>query len=266
MPVALVAGALTTVVDRAVRSWGLPGGRDRWSRTNHRGDEVTLLEGVAFVTGTTLTLALTDPAAAAVSLGAGVTGALDDLHPDAARKGLRGHLGALSRGEVSGGALKIVGLLGCGLLGALPGSRSRPLADTAVRAALVAGSANLANLLDLRPGRALKFALLTGIPLAVAGPPGPAGPPAAAAVAAAAVLLPADLRGVSMLGDTGANPVGALLGLSIGRTGTGGRLGQLAALGVVTVLTLASERVSFTRVIESTPVLRRLDAWGRPAR
>jgi hypothetical protein len=64
-----------------------------------------------------------------------------------------------------------------------------------------------------------------------------------------------------MLGDTGANSAGALLGAAlVERTGRGGRC---AALAVLTALTLASERVSFTRVIESTPGLRELDALGR---
>jgi hypothetical protein len=67
-----------------------------------------------------------------------------------------------------------------------------------------------------------------------------------------------------MLGDTGANAAGALLGTALlARTGRRGRLVSLAAL---VALTLASEKVSFTRVIESTPGLRELDAWGRPAR
>jgi hypothetical protein len=64
-----------------------------------------------------------------------------------------------------------------------------------------------------------------------------------------------------MLGDTGANSAGALLGTAlVQRTG---RRGRWAALAVLTALTLASEKVSFTRVIESTPGLRELDALGR---
>jgi UDP-N-acetylmuramyl pentapeptide phosphotransferase/UDP-N-acetylglucosamine-1-phosphate transferase len=67
-----------------------------------------------------------------------------------------------------------------------------------------------------------------------------------------------------MLGDTGANAAGALIGTAL--LGATGRRGRIVALVVLTGLTLASERVSFTQVIESTPVLRELDAWGRPAR
>ncbi|MGB4835784.1 MAG: hypothetical protein WBP28_06920, partial [Nostocoides sp.] len=78
---------------------------------------------------------------------------------------------------------------------------------------------------------------------------------------AALGALPADLARETMLGDTGANAAGALIGSAlVARTGLGGRAVALAAL---TALTLASERVSFTQVIESTPVLREIDGWGR---
>ena len=64
-----------------------------------------------------------------------------------------------------------------------------------------------------------------------------------------------------MLGDCGANAVGALLGLRLARLpGRSSRSGLLAA---VAALTLASEKVSFTRVIEATPGLRELDRLGR---
>src|SRR5690606_28364323 len=139
-----------------------------------------------------------------------------------------------------------------------PASRTRMVIDSILGGAAVAGCANLANLLDLRPGRALKAGLLAGTPLVLTGP---GSAPAAVALGAGAALLPDALRGTAMLGDTGADPWGAVLGLAlVERSGTTGRAGALA---VLTALTLASERIGFTRVIESTPGLRELDALGR---
>jgi len=64
-----------------------------------------------------------------------------------------------------------------------------------------------------------------------------------------------------MLGDCGANALGAVVGWTLAaHLGPRGRL--VAATGIVG-LTLASERVSFSRVIESNPALAFLDRWGR---
>jgi O-antigen ligase len=122
---------------------------------------------------------------------------------------------------------------------------------------VIAGTANLVNLLDLRPGRALKAGALIGAPLTL----GRGGGVAAGTLGASAALLPADLGEDIMLGDAGANALGALLGVAlVGKTGTTGRA---VALAVLAGLTAASERVSFTKVIQDTPWLRRLDELGR---
>jgi UDP-N-acetylmuramyl pentapeptide phosphotransferase/UDP-N-acetylglucosamine-1-phosphate transferase len=196
-----------------------------------------------------------------VAVAAGALGALDDLAGGASDKGLRGHLGALVRGEVTTGAVKILGLGVAGLLGAALADRqpsSRPgVLSTLVGGAVVAGAANAVNLFDLRPGRALKVTVAVGLPL-VGTVPG------AAAVGAALGVVRDDLRASAMLGDTGANAAGALVGLAfVERTGLAGRTAALIGLAA---LTLASERVSFTRVIEAHPLLRRVDEWGRGLR
>jgi UDP-N-acetylmuramyl pentapeptide phosphotransferase/UDP-N-acetylglucosamine-1-phosphate transferase len=88
------------------------------------------------------------------------------------------------------------------------------------------------------------------------------GVPVAAATAGAALgVLPEDLAERTMLGDTGANAAGALLGVAA--LVSARRRGRWALLAALVALTVASEKVSFTRVIDATPVLRELDAWGR---
>jgi UDP-N-acetylmuramyl pentapeptide phosphotransferase/UDP-N-acetylglucosamine-1-phosphate transferase len=230
---------------------------------------VTLFEGPAYVVGAVAgALAGGAGAPAAVAgLGAEAFGGLDDLVGDGSSKGLRGHLAAACRGEVTTGAIKILGLGATGLLSArlIDRSGEHPVMATLVGGAVIAGSANIANLLDLRPGRALKVVLLLAAPIAAGGRGShltTATATAGAAAGAALGILADDLAGRSMLGDTGANSAGALLGTAlVARTGSRGRL---LALAVLTALTLASEKVSFTKVIESTPGLRELDALGRP--
>lgn len=258
------AGALTAYLAATAASERT---QRRWRRTNHAGRPVTLLEGPAYAVGAAAGAALAGPAGVVAILGAGAFGAADDLVGDASSKGLKGHLGALRRGQVTTGAAKILGI-GVTALAAVAlndrrdaGPERRGLLrggglDLLLGAGVVAGSANLANLLDLRPGRALKVVLLTGLPLAATGRV-----EAGAATGAALALLGPDLAGEAMLGDTGANAAGALVGLAAARHLS--RRGRLACLAGLTALTVVSEKVSFTAVIDATPGLRELDALGR---
>lgn len=256
-----------------------PGGAGRWTRTNHRGEPVTLLEGpAAAVAGAAAVSAAAGiparqrAALAVAATGAAVFGGYDDLAGSGDRRGFRGHLGALAHGQVTTGAVKIAGIGATGIVaGALTGG---PPTDLAINSALVAGTANLLNLFDLRPGRAIKVVLATGLPLAASqftvrpagASPATACPAGAAAAAvaplgAALALLPEDLGERAMLGDAGANALGAMLGAAAAAGLS--RRSRIAMLAAVTALTAASEVVSFTKVIERTPPLRWLDMLGR---
>ena len=273
-----VAGAAIARLSYAVLRARPPGGTAKWARTNHRGEQVTLLEGPAVaIGGVAGALAAggsgRDRLAMAIAgAGAAAFGGYDDLAGNGTSKGFRGHLGALRNGELTTGAVKLAGIGAVGLAAAViaggPADRSAgdriagrravtaALADTVINAGLIAGGANLLNLFDLRPGRAVKVALLAGGLLAPAGTGASAAP-----LAAAAALLPEDLGERAMLGDAGANAVGAMLGTAAATSLP--RPARLAALGVVTGLTAASEVVSFTKVIERTGPLRWLDMLGR---
>jgi hypothetical protein len=170
--------------------------------------------------------AASEPVVAAIGL-------VDDLWSGPER-GFRAHL----RAGRTTGVLKLAGIPFYGFL------RTR-----SVSGALVVGlSANALNQLDTRPGRALKayvaVAVLVGAPLRVA-----------------VLLAPYDLREMAMLGDSGANALGALLGLNSVERITG--RGRWLLIGGLVGLTVLGERTSLGRLIERSPALRRVDEWGR---
>lgn len=280
----------------------------QWERTNFHGVTVSLRGGVAMagasVASAAVASALSDQPRAALggvvaSLGGGVAGYIDDVDQGAhdggkVAKGLKGHLGALAHGQVTTGVIKIAGigasaLAASALVGSKATSVGGKVADLAVNTVLIAGTANLANLLDLRPGRALKATVLVAAPLsyfscaaaktpasgasgaASATPAAPASASGASAQrllasglnAAAITALVEDLQETTMLGDTGANAAGALLGTSLAANDSWKlRLGT--TLGVVGLI-LASEKVSFSKVIAANPALNWLDQlWRRP--
>jgi hypothetical protein len=188
---------------------------------NHRGLRLPL---VGWIVGLRR-----NPAVAAVA----ALGLADDLWSGEER-GFRGHLGR----RRTTGVLKLLGIPLVGLL-----------ATRRVSGALLVGlAANFLNQLDTRPGRALKAYLL-------------AAPLAGAPVGAAVILAPYDLREMAMLGDSGANALGAMLGLSSVSRLT--ERGRWVAIGALAGLTALGETRSLGELIERTPLLRRVDALGR---
>ena len=263
----------------------------QWERTNFHGVTVSLRGGVAMagasVASAAVASAFSDQPRAALgglvaSLGGGLAGYIDDVDQGAhdggkVAKGLKGHLGALAHGQVTTGVIKIAGigasaLAASSLVGSKTTSVGGKAADLALNTVLIAGTANLANLLDLRPGRALKATVLVATPLSYFSCAAAKTPASGASAqrllasglnAAAITALVEDLQETTMLGDTGANAAGALLGTSLAANDSWKlRLGT--ALGVVGLI-LASEKVSFSKVIAANPALNWLDQlWRRP--
>ncbi|MGO8958770.1 MAG: hypothetical protein ACLQFR_15575 [Streptosporangiaceae bacterium] len=267
-----IVAAVTARVAYALLRARPPGGSKTWTRTNHRGEPITLLEGPAATIGAVAGALAgdlggrTSVASAVAGIGAAAFGGYDDLAGNGDQRGFRGHLGALRHGELTTGAIKLAGIGLTGLTAAViasaegdqAASPALAAADVLINAGLIAGCANLLNLFDLRPGRAIKVAGMAG---ALLGAGGSGGSAAVAPLASAAALLPEDLGERSMLGDAGANGLGAMLGAAAAMSLS--RRSRIAVLSGVAGLTAASEVVSFTRVIERTGPLRWADMLGR---
>jgi UDP-GlcNAc:undecaprenyl-phosphate/decaprenyl-phosphate GlcNAc-1-phosphate transferase len=256
---ALTAAAVTVGLPLARR---LIGPTSPWIRRNFRDREVTLLLGPVVSAATAAGLVASGRRTRRGTMGFLVSSALvgmyDDLYGSRRARGLRGHARALRDGQLTTGVIKLVVMTAAAAVGSV---REQPtLVDAALGTVLVAGSANLVNLFDVRPGRAAKVSTVAAAMIGV-GQGREARAVAAVAAGAALAALPADLGERDMLGDAGAGVLGALLGASMALSGSRRRRGALAA--AVVGLTAVSERVSFSAVIDAVPPLRALDRLGR---
>lgn len=232
--------------------------------------------GVGSTAGVTPSRAVT----LAAVLGFTLLGLTDDLGASGRGRGFRGHVGAMREGRITTGGLKLLGGGALALVIAAPAGGlggSEPgmggFVHLVVDALVIALAANLANLFDRAPGRVIKVSALSFAGVVVGafvahtdGVDAPGKLVAATVVigASLAVLLD-DLHERMMLGDTGANALGATVGVAIVLSTAPGT--RVIVLVLLVILNALSEAVSFSSVIDATPPLRLLDRAGaRPER
>ncbi len=196
---------------------------------------------------------------AVYALGVAFLGLVDDTLGGDAR-GWRGHGGAALHRRLSTGALKAAGSLGL----ALYATSYTGLATGRwlLASAVLVLATNVFNLLDLRPGRAIKVFVLLGAGLTIGAASVRPLWALGLFVGPALVAGVYDLRERAMLGDTGANLIGALAGLWLVLTLS--ETAQAVALAVLLLITVYGELRSISKLIERMPLLRGLDSWGAP--
>lgn len=239
--------------------------RARLTVRNHRGREVPAVLGFALAAGgaaSAVGVAALGHVAAAGWIAAagaalvGAAGLLDDLSSGGPR-GLRNHARALAGGHVTTGIVKLLVVAAVAVV-TVAASPPRAAGVRVAGVLLVAGATNLWNGLDVRPGRAAKFALF-GIPAVVAADWSLV-PFAPGVLLAAAIVLPWDVGERAMLGDAGANLLGFSIGVASFHALGDGPVVVAAALAVA--LNVLADTVTLSRAIDAIPPLRWFDRLG----
>jgi UDP-GlcNAc:undecaprenyl-phosphate/decaprenyl-phosphate GlcNAc-1-phosphate transferase len=252
-------------------------GGDVFRRENYRGHALPTAVGLALAVAVLAVEAVRVVVAAAtcdgsrldgprvgvlvLAVGLSLLGLVDDLAGDGSSRGFRGHLRALAGGQLTTGGLKLFGGGAVALVAVAAARGDDGLGYLLTDAALVALAANVGNLFDRAPGRTIKVGVLAFVILVAATGAASGLGATAVLVGGALAMLLDDLHERVMLGDTGANLLGGVLGLGVVVIGT--PVTRLAVFAGLAILNGISEWVSFSRVIDGFPPLRLLDRAGR---
>ncbi len=182
-------------------------------------------------------------------------GGLYDDRRGGPERGLVAHFQELLSGRVTPGIVKLVAAVAAASLVAW--AYRPPLFTAIVGIPVMAGAANLWNLLDVRPGRALKYFIPMCFLLLIVSGQSQFGLVASAAFGASFAVFPFDLTERAMLGDAGSNLFGFVVG--VGLFAALPLWGLVFALAVVLGLHWAAETVTLSRIIELTPPLQWFD-------
>lgn len=186
-------------------------------------------------------------------------GFIDDMLGQRDTLGFKGHFTALFKGKLTTGGLKA---LGGGIIAFfLALCSGHGWVDVFINTLIIALFTNMLNLLDLRPGRAIKGYLffLVLIMLMAAGRVNWL--LIAPLLGVVLVYFPVDLKAQAMMGDAGSNVLGLSLGyFSAIFLSLPYRVGVLLFLIAIHIYT---EKYSLTRTIERVPFLRAIDQAGR---
>jgi UDP-N-acetylmuramyl pentapeptide phosphotransferase/UDP-N-acetylglucosamine-1-phosphate transferase len=186
-------------------------------------------------------------------------GFIDDMLGQRDTLGFRGHFGALFHGRLTTGGLKALGggFVAFFIAVSLGGAWWNVILNTFLMALFT----NMMNLLDLRPGRAIKgylFFLLLIAALALAEVDYLLLMPLLGAVLC---YLPADVKARAMMGDAGSNVLGLALGMyAAAWLSLPVRIGFLLFLIAMHIYT---EKYSLTATIENNKLLKAIDQFGR---
>lgn len=185
-------------------------------------------------------------------------GFLDDLAGNKTQQGFKGHFKTLLSGKITTGFLKafisflVVFLV---LLSYGFDSYFRLFLDLGIILLIT----NFVNLLDLRPARAIKFFLVFSFVLVLFLPLFAYFIPVYIALI---FYLPFELKAKMMLGDTGANFLGSVLGFPI--VFFNNLLFETILLLLLIILTVISEKYSYSKIIEQNRFMNYIDQLGRP--
>jgi hypothetical protein len=271
---AVSLGVALLVVPAGVRTMQAAG----LVRENYRGRRVAFPLGAVLVAASLLALAPLAPLDDRADLdfldpelrrwflyvvGVAFLGLMDDALGRGAEaetpRGWRGHLRAAASGELSTGMIKAIGAFA--LAAYAVSGLGREALDYLADLALLLLATNMANLLDLRPGRAEKALTLTGLGLCLGYWTVEPVELLGLFIGPVAVGAWFTLRERAMLGDTGSNVIGALIGIWLVTTLPDP--GRYVALGVLIALTVYGEFRSISTAIERVPLLKQLDSLGR---